>query len=312
MILQMTGRAGRPGFDTYGTAVIMTSREDKEYFSNLDLDVVESTLPSIMTEIICAEISQRVIQTVKECVVWLKNTFFYLRVKLNPTKYGFSGQLHHDRLEELLVELCVRTLQDLKLADVVEFNCDDINKGGAIVSDSGDSIVMAKGAAHIMTKHMIKLTTMSDLMNISPSGSVYDIIASISKTEEVAKPVLRNEKKLLNELMKVVRFPLKKLKVQESFHKAYVLLLSAVFKDKFDSFNVSTEQNRSNSVFTDFSLRVQQSEIVEQSLRVLSALFDFCVESAKGKVTLSCLFVTRALKTQMWEKGEVHDVCALK
>lgn len=297
MILQMTGRAGRPGFDTFGTAVIMTSNEDKEYFSNIDLDVVESTLPSILTETICAEVSQRVIQTTQDCVDWLKNTFFYLRVKLNPTRYGFSSQFDDGQLDELLVEMCVRSLESLKEADVVEYS-DHISIG------TGDVVtVKALPPALIMTKHMIKLATMSALMKIASSGTIYDVLATISKADEVAKPVLRSEKKVLNEMMKNARFPLK-LKVQEPFHKAYVLLMSAVYKNKFDSFNVTVEQNRSHSVYTDFALRVQQSEIVEQSLRLLSALFDFSLEESRGRVILSCLYVMRALKLQIWEKGK--------
>ena len=50
IILQMTGRAGRPGFDTSGVAVIMTSTEDKEYYERRDMDIVESVLPGQLIE----------------------------------------------------------------------------------------------------------------------------------------------------------------------------------------------------------------------------------------------------------------------
>lgn len=45
-VIQMLGRAGRPGMDTSGVAVIMTSNQDKEYYEGISLsaDVVESTL----------------------------------------------------------------------------------------------------------------------------------------------------------------------------------------------------------------------------------------------------------------------------
>jgi replicative superfamily II helicase len=49
-VLQMVGRAGRPGFDTAGTAVIMTSTEDRQTYSTLALNVVESSLPGILVE----------------------------------------------------------------------------------------------------------------------------------------------------------------------------------------------------------------------------------------------------------------------
>lgn len=48
----MLGRAGRPGFDDHGVAVIMTSAQDKDYYSSISLsaDIVESTLPEILPE----------------------------------------------------------------------------------------------------------------------------------------------------------------------------------------------------------------------------------------------------------------------
>jgi ATP-dependent DNA helicase HFM1/MER3 len=50
IILQMMGRAGRPGFDTDGVAVIMTSNEDKAAYTDLNLEVVESSLPGLLVE----------------------------------------------------------------------------------------------------------------------------------------------------------------------------------------------------------------------------------------------------------------------
>jgi len=48
----MIGRAGRPGFDTHGVAVIMTSLQEREYYSDISLsaDVVESTLLGVLVE----------------------------------------------------------------------------------------------------------------------------------------------------------------------------------------------------------------------------------------------------------------------
>lgn len=49
-ILEMIGRAGRPGYDTSGVAVIMTSLEDLQNYTNLTLNTVESSLPNILVE----------------------------------------------------------------------------------------------------------------------------------------------------------------------------------------------------------------------------------------------------------------------
>lgn len=51
-IIQMLGRAGRPGMDVQGVAIIMTSREDKEFYEDVSMnaEVVESKLQSSLIE----------------------------------------------------------------------------------------------------------------------------------------------------------------------------------------------------------------------------------------------------------------------
>jgi ATP-dependent DNA helicase HFM1/MER3 len=127
--LQMVGRAGRPGFDTTGTAVIMTSIEDRQNYSTLTLNVVESSLPAILVEgvleeetpfteslshslkiALCAEISQTVIENIDGAINWLRNTFFYLRARQNPSFYGFSASLRPDQLDHQLNQLTIKSI----------------------------------------------------------------------------------------------------------------------------------------------------------------------------------------------------------
>ena len=89
--------------------------------------------------------------------------------------------------------------------------------------------------------------------------------------------------------MREVRYP-QKVKVQEPCHKAYVLLLSAVDKAEIP----------------EFSLRVEQSEVVEQCMRILSALFDNALEREKGLLLESCILFKRALMLQMWDDIGPH------
>jgi hypothetical protein len=51
----------------------------------------------------------------------------------------------------------------------------------------------------------------------------------------------------------------------------------------------------------DFSLKVEQAEIVESALRILSALKELAIERGAGSVQESAVLLDRALRTRMWE-----------
>jgi hypothetical protein len=61
----------------------------------------------------------------------------------------------------------------------------------------------------------------------------------------------------------------------------------------------------------DFSLRVEQSEIVEVALRVLSALQSLCIERKIGCLLETAILVDRAIRVRMWETdyGSIFFQC---
>jgi ATP-dependent DNA helicase HFM1/MER3 len=76
-LLQMIGRAGRPGFDTSGTAVIMTDNASKARFEKLatsGLEPANSKLLSKLVEVINTEISQLVITSTETALNWIKDS----------------------------------------------------------------------------------------------------------------------------------------------------------------------------------------------------------------------------------------------
>lgn len=272
-VIQMVGRAGRPGFDTEGVAVIMTSTEDKELYEGVSLtaDVVESTLPARLIEAICTEVTQSVITSLAEAITWLRSTFFYVRVKRNPRVYGFTEVTDEAHLESLIEDMAIRSVEQLAAAQVVQY--DTVNKN-----------IIANPEAHIMSRHIVTFKTMEALLALPRTCSLPALLVSLSQCEELIKPVRRSEKKFLNDSMRHVRFPLKGL-VKDSWQKVYVLLQLAA----------------SPAFIPDFTLRVEQSEIVEVSMRVLGALQELCVCRLHGSLLESCALTERALRLRVWE-----------
>lgn len=70
---------------------------------------------------------------------------------------------------------------------------------------------------------------------------------------------------MLNTLSKKLRFPMKD-RIQQSPQKVFILLQAAVHR----------------VYLVDFGIRVEQSEIVESSIRILSAIRDAAIERYQG------------------------------
>jgi ATP-dependent DNA helicase HFM1/MER3 len=78
-IFQMMGRAGRPQYDQFGVAVIMTTITRKDYFENLltGKTLIESSLHESLIEHLNAEIVLGTTSNRESAMDWLTSTFLY-------------------------------------------------------------------------------------------------------------------------------------------------------------------------------------------------------------------------------------------
>jgi ATP-dependent DNA helicase HFM1/MER3 len=130
----MIGRAGRPGFDKNGIAVILTDSESEGSFTTantdnpLQADYVESRLQDILIEAICTEITQIVITNVRGVMIWLKHSLFFIRVQKNPEHYGYNQFLTAGELDNQLERTCISILENLSNAGLIEVSLSSIQK----------------------------------------------------------------------------------------------------------------------------------------------------------------------------------------
>lgn len=102
-VLQMVGRAGRPGFDTEAKAVVMVQNEKKNFYKKFLYTPfpVESCLDQRIDENLNAEIASGTISNISDGVGYLHWTFFARRVKANPAYYGAETGSDEDVLARL-------------------------------------------------------------------------------------------------------------------------------------------------------------------------------------------------------------------
>jgi len=118
----MIGRAGRPQFETEGTAVIMTTYSNvQRYQGELKLEQLESQLLPQLKEHINTEIALRTCRNFQDIVDHIKRTFLFVRMMNSPSTYGIKNK---DSVEMFLTTKCSETVSDLSHYEMVRFSAD--------------------------------------------------------------------------------------------------------------------------------------------------------------------------------------------
>ena len=104
-VLQMLGRAGRPGYDDVGYGWVVCDRSDADGYRRLlrEGKAIESRLAADLESHLNAEVAMGTIRGLEDVMDWLETTFYYVRAASKPTEYGFEGI--RDRVRETLDSL---------------------------------------------------------------------------------------------------------------------------------------------------------------------------------------------------------------
>ncbi|BFZ54762.1 ATP-dependent DNA helicase MER3 [Savitreella phatthalungensis] len=160
-ILQMVGRAGRPQFDDFGVAVIMTDAQHVDRYRALVTgeDLLESQLHLQLIEHLNAEIVQGTIKSVPQAMRWLKGTFLYVRMQKNPEHYTIADKVLGS--DEALGEICRSALDSLETTGL-------ITVAGEQVSPTSHGRTMANG--------YVRFNTMRQLLSLPRQASLETIV----------------------------------------------------------------------------------------------------------------------------------------
>jgi len=184
-LLQMIGRAGRPGYDKAGTAILMTDNGSKSTLQSLvasGLPPARSQLLQKLDEVINAEISQRVITNADSAANWIKGTLYGIQVMKDPSLHGINVRAFGS-IDAYLIQIVVKSIQRLKDLGAV-----DQEEGGLV----------PEAASHIMSQQLVPLQAMQLLVQIPFNCSQGQLLKTLSEIEGLQRPVRRTEKKFLN------------------------------------------------------------------------------------------------------------------
>ncbi|MFC4249749.1 DEAD/DEAH box helicase [Natribaculum luteum] len=118
-VLQMLGRAGRPGYDDVGYGWVVCDAAEADKYRRLlrDGKEIESRLADDVDAHLNAEIAMGTITDLEDVMEWLETTFYYVRGQSQPEAYDFPNLTKNvrDTLEGLVEEGFVETGEDLSI-----------------------------------------------------------------------------------------------------------------------------------------------------------------------------------------------------
>ncbi|WP_435320194.1 DEAD/DEAH box helicase [Haloarchaeobius sp. TZWSO28] len=104
-VLQMLGRAGRPGYDDVGYGYVVCDAADAGKYRRLlrEGKEIESRLAENLDAHLNAEIAMGTVRDLDDVMDWLETTFYYQRAQSEPEQYDFANL--RERVREVLKSL---------------------------------------------------------------------------------------------------------------------------------------------------------------------------------------------------------------
>lgn len=277
-IQQMIGRAGRPQFgEERACAVIMTKSENKKKYENLvkGKTYVESNLHKTISEHLNAEIVAGNITDVSVALSWMKSSFFYVRAKKNPKKYGLSTSRP---INTHLHEMCLDHLRELAKYNFIK------------ISDDGMSVEPLE-LGRFAARYFIAIDTVKSFSYITPKSNMEDILKLISGSKEFEQILLRrSEKKELNSISNKIRFPIDK--IQTASDKVNCLIQSVIGRLKLEEYALTQEANQLLSV----------------GIRILKCLKQYLIDKKYFLPLKCCLLLIKIFKHKIWENSDLETI----
>ncbi|KAF2766872.1 Sec63-domain-containing protein [Teratosphaeria nubilosa] len=273
-VLQIFGKAGRPGVDKDCRGVLMCPEVKRFYYRKFLSEAlpIESQLQSYMHDAFVTEISTKTIESTQDAVDWTTYTYFYRRLLANPSFYGLSDT-SHEGLSAYLSEQVEQTLKDLSDAKLIEI-------------DEEEDTVAPLNASMIAAYYNISFITMQTLLlslkRTTKLKGILEIVTAATEFEDIQ--IRRHEEGVLQRIYDRVPVKLSEANFESPHFKAFVLLQA-----HFSRMQLPTD------------LAKDQEVILRKVLNLLSACVD--VLSSEGHLNaMSAMEISQMVVQAMWDR----------
>ncbi|KAK0463719.1 uncharacterized protein EV420DRAFT_1729062 [Desarmillaria tabescens] len=286
-VMQMLGRAGRPQFDSEGTAIILCEIELESKYRELvqGKTILESSLHVNLSEHLNSEIGLGTVTSISSATDWLRNSFLFQRIQKNPRHYAL-GKGEDQTWEERVDDLVMQSIAKLKESELI--TCSE---------DGGDGQLISTEYGDIMSKFYIRQATMRAILALPEQPSLRDILEMISASEELNESKIRaSEKTYLNKLRRHndIRFEVKK--VEKTSDKTFLLIQAVLGGLSLNSPEYKTG---------DSQPQLDAFSVFRHIPRIARAVVEVAITKKRGAQLKHGFEVLRCLTAKAWEDRPV-------
>ncbi|SMN22397.1 similar to Saccharomyces cerevisiae YGR271W SLH1 Putative RNA helicase related to Ski2p, involved in translation inhibition of non-poly(A) mRNAs [Maudiozyma saulgeensis] len=283
-ILQMMGRAGRPAYDTSGTAIVYTKDSKKMFYKHF-LNVgfpVESSLHKVLDDHLGAEISSGTIKNKQDALDFLNWTFLFRRVHHNPTYYGIEEDTSEAGVTKHLSELVDSTMNNLAESKCVSLHGTDINATPFLGISSYYYI------SHLTIRQLLK--------QIHNNATFNEVLKWLSLAFEYNELPVRGGEIIMNvEMSARLRYS-----VESTFNGEYELPMWDPHVKAF--LLLQAHMSRVDLPIADY---IQDTvSVLDQSLRILQAFIDVASELGYFQTVLTMIKAMQCIKQGYWYEDD--------
>ncbi|PFH52850.1 hypothetical protein AMATHDRAFT_1892 [Amanita thiersii Skay4041] len=272
-VLQIFGRAGRPGLETSGEGYICTTEDKLSHYLDAVLSQIpiESQFQKGLVDALNAEIALGTVSTVHDAVRWLGYTYLFVRMRKNPFNYGISLEddpsLGHRR-----TELAIAAAGRLAATRM-------------IVYDSQRETFHSTDLGRIAARYYIRHASIEIFNNkFRQRMSEADVLAMLSLSTEFDQLQVReNEIKELERVMASIPCDVKG-GAENVYGKVNILLQGYI----------------SREIVEDFALVSDTAYVAQNAGRIIRALFEIAVSKKWADLSSVLLDMSKAVELRMW------------
>ena len=273
-VLQMFGKAGRPGEEKDSRGVLMCPDVKRNFYRKFLSEAlpIESQLQSYLHDAFVTDISTKIITSTQEAVDWTTYTLWYRRLLANPSFYGLVDT-SHEGLSSYLSEQVETTLKELAESKLIEL-------------DEDEDTIEPLNSAMIASYYNITYYTMQTLLLSLKKGTklkgILEIVTAASEFEDIQ--LRRHEEPILQRIYDRVPVKLAQPNFQSPFFKAFILL-----------------QAQFSRMQLPLDLAKDQEMILRKVPNILSACVD--VLSSEGHLNaMSAMEISQMTVQALWDR----------